>query len=115
MKNPITDLMVLEAFHAFQRQVNMESDSFCRRPYQRLMMRSKMPKEMCIAACNAIIERGLVNSPHVMEASSLMSLARADMLITPAGKQILGVLKDDPGRIRKPQGPDLLIEGWKWK
>lgn len=113
MKNPITDLMVLEAFHGFQRDINNGDGVFCRKPYQRIMKRSKMPKSLCMEACDAAVRHGLINAPDVMNCNTLYSLARIDDLLTAKGKKMLGLPKEPVSS--KPEGPDLLVKGWQWK
>lgn len=113
MKNPITQMMIVEAYNGFQRDINNGDGLFCRKPYQRLMKRSKMPKNLCIEACEAAIRAGLINAPDAVECSSLFSLARTDTLLTAKGKRLLGLPKEVNSE--KPEGPDLLVDGWKWK
>ena len=115
MKNPITSLMVLEAFHGFQRDIDNGDGLFCRWPYQRLMKRTKMPKGLCIAACELAVKNGLINAPDVVTCSTLYSLARTDTLLTLKGKKLLGIPREPKHPIEKPIGPDLLVEGWQWK
>lgn len=113
MKNPITQLMVLEAFYGFQRDIENGDGLFCRKPYQRVMKRSKMPKSLCITACEMAVTAGLINAPDVVQCNTLYSLARTDTLLTARGKRMLGLPKEPVSS--KPEGPALLVEGWKWK
>jgi len=104
----ISDKAVLEAYLSFQRDVLNGDGFFCRKPYQRLMKRHKIRKEVCQEACKTAVERGFIKAPDDMH--TIFSLARTDCLITKKGYKVLGIVKND-----KPSGPQLLIEGWKWK
>lgn len=116
MKSPITDLILLEAFHGFQRDINNGDGLFCRKPYQRLMKRTKMPKSVCLEACDRAVKHGLINAPDVVSCNTLYSLARTDTLLTTKGRRILGLHSEAPlAHSSKPVGPELLIKGWQWK
>jgi len=111
---PITDKLVLECFYNFQREVLNGDGLYCRKPYQRLMKRTKTAKAICLQACLDVASRGLLNLPD--KNTTLITLARADGLITTKGRKVLGVPnKEFMLRSCKPKGPDLLVQGWKWK
>lgn len=113
MKNPITDKLVLECFYNFQRDVLNGDGLFCRKPYQRLMKRTKMHKDICLKACQDVVTKGFVTAAD--KTATMSTLARTDELITPLGRKVLGVSKNaDVRHSDKPKGPQLLIEGWKW-
>ncbi len=112
MKHEITDSLILECFLAYQKDVRRGRADSCTKPYQRLMGRSKHLKADCIAACERAIARGLINAPS--DGETLEDLASNDDLLTASGRRILGVSKIGGKRSTKPQGPDLLIDGWKW-
>lgn len=110
MKNTIPDKLVLECFLNFQHDVLDGDGIYCMKPYQRIMKRTRERKEDCLAACKNMVERGFLNPTDGL--TTIFTLARTDSLITAKGKKVLGIRRNVSN---KPKGPELLIEGWKWK